>query len=53
MASSGNLPACQGSAWPLVRTLLSLAARAYETALVVALGYGDCGFEALGFDKWY
>jgi len=44
------LAARQGSAWPLARTPSSLAARAYMTALVVAVGDGDCGFEALGFD---
>ena len=31
-------------------TLSSLAARAYRTALAIAIGYGDCRFEALGFD---
>ena len=49
MTSSGDLAARHGSAWPLARTLSSLAARAYRTALVVAVGYIDCGFEALGF----
>ena len=49
-ARSGDLAARQGSAWPLARTPSSLAARAYMTALVVAVGDGDCGFEALGFD---
>ena len=49
-ARNGEMPACQGSAWPLARTPSSLAARAYRKALVVAVGYGDCGFEALGFD---
>ena len=47
---SGDLAARQGSAWPLARTPSSLAARAYMTALVVAVGNGDCGFEVLGFD---
>ena len=49
-ARSGDLAARHCSAWPLARTLSSLAARTYRMALVVAVGYGDCGFEALGFD---
>ena len=49
-ARSGDLLACQGSAWPLAHTPSSLAARAYMTAFVVAVGDGDCGFEALDFD---
>ena len=49
-ARNGDLAARHGSAWRLARTLSSLAARAYRTALVVAIGYGGCGFEALGFD---
>ena len=49
-ARSGDLAARQGSAWPLARTPSSLAVRAYIMALVVALGDGDYGFEALDFD---